>query len=132
MSWDFSDEDARRELEKISRRVTLNDVEEVLKKQEEIKKKMARGPLREYLEYVKLFFLLLSDFLSGRYKEVPWFTIAAVVGALIYVLNPFDVIPDFIPFIGQVDDALVIAVCLSLIKEDLIKYRAWREKEINV
>ena len=132
MAWEFSDDDARRELEELSRKVTVSDAEGVLKRQEEIKKKMARGPLREYLEYAKLFFLLLSDFLSGRYKEVPWFTIAAIVGALIYILNPFDVVPDFIPFVGQVDDALVVAVCLSLVKEDLIKYKAWKERRAEV
>jgi uncharacterized membrane protein YkvA (DUF1232 family) len=34
-----------------------------------------------------------------------------VIGAsLLYVLSPIDIAPDFIPFIGQIDDAVVITI----------------------
>jgi len=119
--------EARKEFEKQAGRVKPRDVEEVLKKRKEVEGKL-KGPLRKFLDEVKLFFELLSDFVSGRYREVPWYTVAAIAGALLYVLNPFDVIPDFIPVVGQVDDAFVIGLCLTLVEEDLNRYRAWREK----
>jgi uncharacterized membrane protein YkvA (DUF1232 family) len=50
-----------------------------------------------------------------------------VVFALIYVFNPFDLVPDVLPFIGAVEDATVIGACLMLIERDLNKYRLWKE-----
>jgi uncharacterized membrane protein YkvA (DUF1232 family) len=36
-----------------------------------------------------------------------WWVIA---GTLLYVVSPIDIAPDFIPFIGQIDDAVVITI----------------------
>ncbi len=118
---------AKRSFEEQIERIKPQDVEEVLRKKGEIEEKL-RGPLGKFIEDVELFFNLLKDFVSGRYREVPWFTVAAVAAALLYILNPFDVIPDYIPVIGLIDDASVVALCLKLVEEDLVKYRAWREK----
>ncbi len=121
----------RREAEEILKeeasKITKEDVEKVLKKQPQIEKKL-KGPLKRFFTDVKDLFSLLKDFLSGEYREVPWLTVAAAAAALLYILNPFDVIPDFIPVIGQVDDALVVSVCLYLIEEDLEKYRRWKRR----
>ncbi len=53
-----------------------------------------------------------------------------MVFALIYVFNPFDIVPDVLPIIGAVDDATVIAACLMLIERDLNKYRTWKEGQL--
>ena len=49
----------------------------------------------------------------------------------LYVLTPLDVIPDFIPIAGFIDDAAVIAVVLKLSGGDLARYRAWRREQEN-
>ena len=42
------------------------------------------------------------------------------------MINPFDIVPDVLPFVGAVDDASVIAACLFLIERDLLQYRDWK------
>ena len=37
---------------------------------------------------------------------------ALLIGAIVYVISPLDFIPDMLPFIGQVDDIYVVALCL--------------------
>ena len=123
-------EEAEKVLRENASKITEKDIEEVLKRQEEIEKKL-KGPLGRFIDDVKDFFSLLKDFFSGEYKEVPWFTVAAITAALLYVLNPVDLIPDFIPLVGQVDDALVVSICLYLVEEDLENYRRWRRQREN-
>ena len=82
--------------------------------------------LAKYCNDLCEIFELLRDRVAGVYKETPWKTIAALTGALIYVLSPIDLILDFIPFIGFLDDAVVIGLAIKLAQPDLEKYRAWK------
>jgi len=110
-----------------AKNITDKDFEDVLRRKDDIRKKFeSRGPLRRFIEDVKLLFSLVSDYWSGRYREIPYWAISAVVFALLYVLSPVDLIPDFIPVVGYVDDAAVVAVCLSMIEAELHKYRDWK------
>jgi uncharacterized membrane protein YkvA (DUF1232 family) len=62
-----------------------------------------------------LLFVPNTMLLCGRLMtdpRVPRTERALVAGAIVYALIPFDLIPDMIPFIGQVDDAYLIALTL--------------------
>lgn len=54
-------------------------------------------------------------------------TLVLLVAALIYVLSPVDFIPDFIPGIGLIDDAAVLAFLLHSMAQDLAAFRAWEQ-----
>ncbi|OQX67992.1 MAG: hypothetical protein B6A08_12475 [Sorangiineae bacterium NIC37A_2] len=69
---------------------------------------------------------LLKDFRAGRYREIPWGSLAILTGALLYAVNPADVIPDALLGIGALDDAVVIAVALRLLRRDLEAYCAYK------
>lgn len=110
--------------------VTPTDIEKVVEKSEDIQKKFsARGPLKRFIVDARLLTSLVKDWRTGKYRQVLYGTIAAVVFALLYVFNPFDLVPDVLPFIGVVDDATVIGACLMLIERDLNKYRGWKEAQ---
>lgn len=49
-------------------------------------------------------------------RETPTHVRATLIGALAYFVVPFDAIPDFIPVMGFVDDASVLAAALTSVR----------------
>jgi len=119
---------AEEELKKGAKNVTEEDLKKVFNKRNEIEEKFkSNGPLGKFISDLKLLFSVIQDYISGEYREIPWWSIAAIVAALLYVLNPIDLIPDFIPVIGYIDDALVVAACLAMVGQDLQNYKDWKK-----
>lgn len=115
--------------EKVAK-IDEGDVELAAKNQQEISDKILNAnALKKYTELGKVMFGMLQDYRKGIYKDVPWFTIAAIAFALLYVLNPLDMIPDFIPGIGYVDDFAVLTFSLRFMETDLHKYLDWKLEE---
>ena len=114
-------------------KVTPEDIQTVAEKSEDIKKQFsARGPLKRFIEDSRVLTSLVKDWRTGKYRQALYGTIAAVVFGLIYVLNPFDLIPDMLPIIGALDDATVIGALLMLVERDLKKYRNWKETQLTI
>lgn len=106
------------------------DVEVVMNSKEEIADKIVNSNvLKKYTELAKVMLGMLNDYRKGTYSNVPWFTIAAIAFTFLYLLNPFDLIPDFIPGIGYIDDFAVFAFSLRFIETDLHKYLDWKLEE---
>ena len=82
-----------------------------------------KGPLKKFFSDIGLLLAMVRDYYTGAYRDIPLKSIGAIAFTLLYVLNPIDLIPDFIPGIGQLDDAAVVALCLKMIHEDIEKYK---------
>jgi uncharacterized membrane protein YkvA (DUF1232 family) len=63
--------------------------------------------MREIPNFLRLLYGLLTD------PRVSSLDKLLVAGAIAYVVMPMDVIPDFIPFIGEIDDVFVIVLALQ-------------------
>lgn len=108
-------------------KIKENDVDVVMGNQEEISNKLVNvNVLKKYSELGKVMLGMLTDYRKGIYSKVPWFTIATIAFSFLYILNPFDIIPDFIPLIGYIDDLAVLSFGLRFIETDLHNYLDWK------
>ena len=109
------------------------DLEYLIHEEEKLQEKLKDSShLERFAKDLMLFMSLIKDYYKGNYRDIPYKTISAGVVGLLYTLNPVDIIPDFIPFIGHIDDALVLTFCLKLIEKDLQKYQTWKQSQSAV
>ena len=60
-----------------------------------------------------------------EYTVIPWRALLYIVGALIYFVNPLDLIPDALVGIGFVDDAAVVAAVVRALRKEIDAFTAW-------
>ncbi|MBQ7251429.1 MAG: DUF1232 domain-containing protein [Kiritimatiellae bacterium] len=125
----ISEAEAAEQSRKYAGKVSEETVGEMVEKEGKLKGFFRHiSVLQKYWKDVCEVFSLLKDWMAGRYPIIPWTVVATLVGALLYVLSPLDLIPDFIPVVGFTDDAGVFAVALSFAGADLEKYREWKRQ----
>lgn len=93
-----------------------------------MRKGMSSDSIRDAWERLQLAVDVLKDWVSGEYKELPKRSLIILTAALLYFITPVDLVPDFIPLSGYLDDVTVIAYVYSQITKDLEAYKAWKEK----
>ena len=79
----------------------------------------------EAWETLQTMFRLIKASVSGEYKGVPTSTLAAAVAVLIYFISPIDLIPDFIPVLGLLDDVALVAWFSTTLKHEMDRFQEW-------
>lgn len=130
---EITEEQAKKEYEK-----RCKEAEELLKNPDKLEeflqkleKKLKVIPMiEESFSLVPAMISLVRSYLKKEYTEIPLGSIVGIISALIYILSPIDLLPDFVPAnLGYLDDAAVLLVCLKAGAEDDIKdYQKWREE----
>ena len=54
-------------------------------------------------------------YLASRHPRVPWYTKLLTILIVLYAISPLDLIPDFVPVLGYLDDIIIIAAGFSLV-----------------
>ena len=89
-----------------------------------------RGPFGDTWPYLMAMVRLIREYHRAEYRDVAgenWLTILA---AIIYFVSPFDVIPDYVPILGHIDDAVVISLALRSVRADLDTFMAWETARV--
>lgn len=102
----------------------LNKVKEDAKTAEDKSKNLGKQ-----FESFRVTWSLLQDYWAGNYTAVPWKLIASIGFAVAYLVSPLDIIPDFIPLLGFVDDAAVFALVVSSFQSELDNYQEWKKQQ---
>jgi len=86
------------------------------------------GLLARVFRDLKLLLPLVRDFWKGAYRDVSVKSIVIFIVALAYIISPFDLIPDYILGLGQIDDAAILGLSLFFLEKDLLKYKQWKDR----
>lgn len=92
-------------------------------------KEKPNGPLADLWENLKTVLRLLQAYFSKKYTTIPWGSLVILVGAVIYFVSPLDLMPDWIPLAGFIDDAAVLVFVLKQINADLQRFLQWEAEQ---
>jgi uncharacterized membrane protein YkvA (DUF1232 family) len=103
----------------------LELLREVLTKAKDVASKENKGVGQVLADRVTTLSRMVKAYISGDYRIVPWSSILKILAVLIYFISPFDLIPDFIPFLGLTDDFALVTWVFGSLKEDFNNFEAW-------
>jgi uncharacterized membrane protein YkvA (DUF1232 family) len=83
-------------------------------------------PGRRMRAELDLALLCLKDHAAGRCPQIPYYSISLLAAGVAYLADQLDIIPDFLPRIGMIDDALVMEVACTLGRDGLRRYCVWK------
>ncbi len=105
----------------------LRDKEKTKELLEQVRQKAIRSLdiLNDRMEDINVLVRLIKAWSAGTYRQIPKKAIVAATSSLLYFLNPFDLIPDVIPFSGFLDDVAVITYVLASLKSEIERFLSW-------
>lgn len=74
-----------------------------------------------------LFIEFVESYRANQYRSISPATLFTAAFGIIYLLSPIDLLPDYIPFLGWIDDIAILRVIIEVIRTDLRKFRIWKE-----
>lgn len=89
-----------------------------------------RGPFADTWPYLMAMIRLIRDYHRAEYRDISETNLQIVIAAILYFVSPFDVIPDWVPVLGHIDDAFVISLALKSVRMDLDTFMAWETARI--
>lgn len=133
---EISESQAKKELKRGFKKAKelLEDDEKVEKFLQRLEKKLKVIPKAgDTLAMVPIMASLVRMYIKKEYTDIPLGTIVAIISALMYVVSPFDIVPDTLPGgLGHIDDAAIVGACIKLIGSDIEEYQEWRKKNNKI
>lgn len=78
---------------------------------------------------LRIIIRIIKAYANGTYRELPWKSLLALVAGVVYFLMPVDLLPDFIPFTGFLDDFTVIMLLSGAFQQDIENFLLWEENK---
>ncbi len=73
-------------------------------------------------------FVLLYNMVTDKQFKLDKKTYIAIAGALAYVVLPIDIVPDFIPGVGFIDDVFVVGIVMKSISDEIERFKVHNEE----
>lgn len=72
---------------------------------------------------------LVRSYATGDYRQIQSSTIVSGLAVLLYVLSPIDLVPDFIPVVGFLDDLSLVGWFIGKFTAELTRFREWEQQQ---
>ena len=95
---------------------------------EEAARKVAaipKEPFQDSWPYLQAMLRLIRAYFRGEYRNVSQDALVYIIAAVSYLVDPFDLIPDEVPFLGFLDDATVVSFALARTRRALDDFMIW-------
>lgn len=76
-------------------------------------------------------FRMVKAHFNGSYTELGQTKVMMGIGIVLYFILPFDVVPDFIPLVGYMDDASLLAWFIKTYAKEVDKFQKWESNNIK-
>ncbi|UOQ77463.1 YkvA family protein [Hymenobacter sp. 5516J-16] len=70
---------------------------------------------------------LVRNYVSGSYRQIETGTIVSALGVLLYTLSPVDLVPDFVPVVGFLDDLALLSWFVEKFQGEIVRFREWEQ-----
>lgn len=84
----------------------------------------------DFFRRVKVFIRMIKAYIKGEYREIPWKMVVMLVAGLVYFVMPLDILPDFIPVTGFLDDITVILWIFNNFRKEIDAFELWEKNTI--
>jgi uncharacterized membrane protein YkvA (DUF1232 family) len=123
----LSDSERRQQYDRMLRYTKGKDFGKILNEEEFWEKVEKASPvLKRIIKDLKDLYAIFVDSIKGKYKLHP--AIAGIIGGgLLYFIVPLDLIPDYIPIAGLLDDFAVLAAIINSLQDELAAYRKFKD-----
>jgi len=82
---------------------------------------------KNMINVINTFIRMIKAYINGQYKEIPWKSMLMLVAGIVYFIMPLDLIPDFIPITGFMDDLTIIIWIYRTLKIDIEAFEIWEQ-----
>ncbi|MEZ5007469.1 MAG: DUF1232 domain-containing protein [Chitinophagales bacterium] len=87
------------------------------------------GSLYDVQDHLLALLRMLSSWVKRDYKDISPKALVALLAAVIYFVNPIDLISDFIPFFGMLDDITVLTYVITTFNVEIERFMDWEKTQ---
>jgi uncharacterized membrane protein YkvA (DUF1232 family) len=129
----FTSEDFRAHLTEKASLIAPADVETLVARTAEASERAAAAAEDHPLlaRQVDVALQLLADHDAGACPQIPFWTVSLLTAATFYLLDPMDVVPDWIAGIGTSDDALIYELAFEMGAPGIERYCTWKDISVD-
>ena len=89
-----------------------------------------KSAVGDFFRRIKVFTRMIKAYVKGEYRAIPWKMVVMLVAGLVYFVMPLDILPDFIPVTGFLDDITLIVWIFNNFKSEIDAFETWERNAI--